>query len=311
MRGATRRRPDHSFSCVVADQHPEFCDKTFPTIEKHKLVNSIGYCIAEGTDNSISEHLKRCHSLFYWCEKCLHKFNTSLPKGNLELDKAKHNKNECKGEPSSDSLQTWSGHWIMDQDQYHRFKVVGWQHTHVPNPIFINGKKEPKPMRSWRRIRETIFPGSSIELNAEPVAPGRTTQDVITMVGGRPSVMPQVPDVLTHGTDLSERLMPIPPSMTTDVSQLSTEFSWETSFQTDPSSLVLSYLGADEPHEPYDIQHESITDHEDPFGLDPEEYQRQQSWNSLSGAGCWQTPLPYQVLLEGNSSDPQEAAGRE
>ncbi|QPC73036.1 hypothetical protein HYE68_003788 [Fusarium pseudograminearum] len=290
MKGAT---PDRSFPCVVADQHSEYCDKSFPTIWKH------------------NEHLKRCHSPVYWCEKCLYKFNTSLPEGSLELIKAGHDKNECKGKPSPDSLLAWSGHWIMDQDQYHRFKVVGWRHTHVPNPIFINGKKEPKPMTSWRRIRETIFPGSSIELNAEPVAPGRTTEDVITMVGGRPSVMPQVPDVLAHGTDLSQRLMPIPPSMTTDASQLSTEFSWETSFQTDPSSLMLSYLGADGQHETYDIEHEITTGHEDSFDLDPEEYPEQQSWNSLSDIGGWQNPLPYQVLIEGNSSDPQKAADRE
>jgi len=45
MRGDRRSRPNNLFLCVIADQYPDhrYCDKSFPTIEKHKLVKRLGH----------------------------------------------------------------------------------------------------------------------------------------------------------------------------------------------------------------------------------------------------------------------------
>jgi hypothetical protein len=315
MKTATSSCSDRSFLCVVAEQHHEYCDKSFSTIERHKLVNSIGHCIAGSTNNSISEHIKRCHSLDYWCEKCLQKFNTSLPKKNLGHAKKEHKK-ECKRKPSPENVDIWNGHYILDQEQYHRFKVVGWRNTPVPNPIFINGKKETVPRRSWRKIRETIFPGSEIELNIEPVAPYRSAEDVVAIVGSRRSaIMPQYTDVPAPSTDLSQmsRLMPISPSMTTYMSYPSTQLSWETDSQTLPSSHVLSYSGTDGQQETHGIEFGNLAGPEYSFPQlrALEEYQGPQSSESLSGAGGWLPPLPHEVLMDGDYSDLQQAANQE
>ncbi|XEU95843.1 hypothetical protein FSHL1_001128 [Fusarium sambucinum] len=297
MQGATHSLPDRSFLCVVADQRHEYCDKSFPTIEKH------------------NEHLKRCHSLVYWCSICLYKFNNSLPEKNLSHAKKEHEK-ECKHKPSPENLQVRNGHWLMDKDQYHRFKVVGWRKTHVSNPIFINGEKESLSKRSWRRIRETIFPGSEeavIELNAEPAAPHQTTEDVMAIVESRRSaIMPQLTDIPAPSTGQRQRsrLVPIPPS-TTDMSQLSTQFSWETDSLTDPSSHVLSHSGADGHQETYGAEYGNSAGPAESFAWVWEECQGQQPSDSLNGAGGWLPELPPQVLMDGDTGDPQQASYQE
>ena len=45
MPGARRSRPSNLFLCVIADQRPDdaHCNKSFPTIEKHKLVRILGH----------------------------------------------------------------------------------------------------------------------------------------------------------------------------------------------------------------------------------------------------------------------------
>lgn len=45
MRGDRHSRPKNLFLCVIADQYPDhpYCDKSFPTIEKHKLVEPLGH----------------------------------------------------------------------------------------------------------------------------------------------------------------------------------------------------------------------------------------------------------------------------
>ncbi|CEI40069.1 unnamed protein product [Fusarium venenatum] len=312
MQGASHILPNRLFLCVVADQHHEYCDKSFPTIEKHKLVNPFGQCVADITDSSISEHLKRCHSLVYYCGDCLFKFNTSLPEKNLGHAKKEHEK-ECKRKPSPENLEARNGHWLMDRDQYHRFKVVGWRKTHVSDQIFINGEKESLSKRSWRRIRETIFPGSEIELNAEPATSYQTTEDVMAMVERRTSaIMPQLTDIPAPSTGLRQRsrLVPIPPS-TTDMSQLSTQFSWETDSLTDPSSHVFSHSGADGHEETYGAEYGNATGPADSLAWVWEEYQGQQSSDSLNGAGGWLPELPPQVLMSSDTGDPQQASYQE
>ncbi|KAG8666882.1 hypothetical protein FPOAC1_011704 [Fusarium poae] len=297
MQGAIGSLPDRSFLCVVADQRPEYCDKSFPTIEKH------------------NEHLKRCHSLVFYCEKCLFKFNSSLPEKNLGYAKKQHEQ-ECKYEPSPENLKARKDHWLMDSDQYHRFKVVGWRNTPVPNLIFINGEKESLSKRSWRRIRETIFPGSEepvIEPHAGPAASDQTIEAVMAMVERRMSVMPQHPNIREPSTDPRQRLklVHIAPS-TTDISQPSAQFSCESDSLTHPSSYVLSHSGADGHQETYGAEYGNTKDPADSFSWVLEEYQGPQPSESLSGTGSWVIPpLPPQVLMDCGPGNPPQAPDQE
>ncbi|CAG7562610.1 unnamed protein product [Fusarium equiseti] len=135
----------NTIPCVIGDKYPEFCSKSFPTIEKH------------------NDHLKGCHSPEYWCEACSHKFNVSLAKDSLRLAKQEHEK-MCPGESSEENRELRSKTFTMSQEQIGRFNDEGWKKTRVPGLAFEDGNIESLPEQWWRQIRETIFPDSDTKV---------------------------------------------------------------------------------------------------------------------------------------------------
>lgn len=71
----------------------------------------------------------------------------------------------------------------MDEDKYERFKNKGWKSTKVPEKLNNDGTRETGPQRSWRQIRETIFPTLS-----SGAVDGRYVDD-FTMMGSPTKVL--------------------------------------------------------------------------------------------------------------------------
>jgi hypothetical protein len=303
MQVGARSRPDNSFLCVVADQYPDrsFCDKSFPTIEKH------------------NEHLKRCHSLEFWCSKCLHKFNCSLPAGPLRLAKKEHDEKQCSGKPSRETQQLRDDTWLMTPEQYRRFKGRRWKKTRVSDSL----PKESVPETSWRRIRENIFPGSeaaAARKKSEHAASRQTSkdiwgmQDVMDKVKNRsPVVMSQLqPDFQAPSADAMQPawLNTLHPSLPTDESQLSIIFSEETDFETHPSSRVWSHSGGDEQHQPYRAELDRPQTLDTSFLHMPEKRDEHQTSESEVSGEYALDPIPPEVLWHFSFSQQQEGTGK-
>ncbi|RGP79050.1 hypothetical protein FLONG3_2956 [Fusarium longipes] len=286
MQAATGAPSKCLYHCVVAEEHPDYCDKQFPSIEKH------------------NEHLKRCHSPIFWCAKCLHKFSCGSMNA-LRLAKIDHETNHCPISPSENNKKVREGAWVMSQEQYDRFKDRGWKKTTVP-PL-PSDKAETVPQKSWRQIRETIFP--EIDLT-EPTEPHLSPEGIPKEFENRPT--PIIRAMLTEflpAATLPE--WPITESLTTfeDMAQLSTLFSGETESRTNPSSFVHSNFGNDRLEELLDL------DFEDPCYLDMDFAEtcegypgKQTSEAAMSGVGGGVTPNQNEDLLYCGSYLPQGGA---
>ncbi|KAJ4247794.1 hypothetical protein NW762_013003 [Fusarium torreyae] len=240
-RGATPSSNDNPFPCVIGERFPKYCNKRFPTVEKH------------------NEHLKRFHSPIFWCKQCLHKFNSSWTEKVLSLDRADHDR-YCLGTPSQKNQERRDRCYVMSEEEYNRFESRKWKKTIVPVQPEDNGEKETLPHKSWRQIRETIFPtiaetgDESTATHAAPSKADQSPQDIVAIVETRSSEVmtrlitqfgsparyasPQVPELdRISGTNTT----------TEDFSQLSTLFSESTNPPTRPSTLnyTYSYSGTD------------------------------------------------------------------
>ncbi|KAJ4118732.1 hypothetical protein NW768_010792 [Fusarium equiseti] len=297
MRGDKHSRPNNSFPCVIADQYPDhpYCNKSFPTIEKH------------------NEHLKRCHSLEFWCSKCLHKFNCSLPAGPLRLAKKEHDEKQCPGKPSRETQQLRNDTWLMTPDQYRRFKGRQWKKTGVSDKLL----KESVSETSWRKIRETLFPGSeaaAMRKESEPAASRQTSEDiwgvqrVMDKVNNRsPGVMSQLrTDFPVPSADSMQPawLNAFPTSLPTDESQLSIIFSEETHFETHPSSRVWSHSGGDEQHQLYRAEPDRPPTFDPSFLQLPGEREGHQASELAMSGECALDPIPPELLLQVGTGAP-------
>ncbi|KAF4428917.1 carbohydrate-binding module family 21 [Fusarium austroafricanum] len=140
-----QRTQQNRFPCIVAEKYPDYCKKSFVSIKK------------------LLEHLKRCHSPLFWCKDCHQKFNSSLSDHALNLTRADH-ENACSKNPTKKNQKLWEQSYIIDDDQYKRLKTPGWKQTNVPRKLSDDGTKESVSRRSWRQIRETVFPTEPREL---------------------------------------------------------------------------------------------------------------------------------------------------
>jgi hypothetical protein len=251
-----------------------------------------------------SEHLKRFHSPVFWCKDCLFKFNSSLSDKHLKLAKADHMKH-CTKEITSRNLDMWIQTLVMDEEQYGRFKQRKWKQTEVPYKFNSHGGKESIPQRSWRQIRETIFPtGQASEATklSRPPTVGQVDdeiQNVINSTGRRSSDFRQrtITEFRSPAMDAPSQadLPPIPASLTTaDTSWYSTEFSTITDPQTWPSTLMDSNARLDTQEDAYSCGDaysygfgEATEQGESSSRRAPDPLQGQPFSNSLRGTGYW------------------------
>lgn len=191
----------------------------------------------------------------------------------------------------------------MTPEQYGRFKDRQWKKTHVSNEVLRGHKKESVPETSWRRIRETIFPGS--EAAREDI---RRMQDVMDKVKNRPPVvMSQLqPDFQVPSADAMQPawLNAFLPSLPTDESQLSIIFSEETHFETHPSSRVWSHSGGDEQHQPYRAELDRPPTLDPSFFQMPEEGDGHQTSESAVSGEYALDPIPPELLLQVGTGTP-------
>ncbi|KAM0479144.1 hypothetical protein ACHAP7_005753 [Fusarium lateritium] len=253
-----------------------------------------------------SEHIKRFHSPLFWCKVCFFKFNSSLSDKNLKLVKADHAKH-CK-DFTPKRLDMWVQTYVMDEEQYDRFKR--WKQTEVPYEFNSYGGKESIPQRSWRQIRETIFPASQ-EIQASVLSIPSTSsqvndgiQSVINLTERRSSDFRQrtISEFRSPAMDAPTRadLPPIPVSLTTadDNSWFSTPFSKMTDLQTWPSTLMDSSTGVGAQEDAQEDAYSCGDTYGHGFGEAAEQgesssrpapdiSQGQPFSNSLKGAGHW------------------------
>ncbi|KAM0550590.1 hypothetical protein ACHAPJ_008848 [Fusarium lateritium] len=228
-------------------------------------VSLVNLFTRDSANKNVSEHLKRFHSPIFWCKQCLHKFNSSWTEKVLSLDRADHDRN-CPGTPSLKNQERKDGCYVMSDDQYNRFESRKWKKTIVPVQPNDNGEKESLPQKSWRQIRETIFPTifptiattrvESTATQAAPTQAGQSPQEIVAFLETRSSdVMPRL--ITQFGSPASYASPQAPEqdrvsgtnTTTEDFSQLPTLFSEPTNPPTRPSTLnyAYSYSGTDGP----------------------------------------------------------------
>ncbi|KAM5528849.1 Myb-related protein A [Fusarium oxysporum f. sp. phaseoli] len=154
------------FPCVVAVQHPSFCDKSFPDLSAHNV------------------HLNRCHSPMDWCKDCLQKVCCDLREEAVAKAMAIHEKS-CTKNPTEKNKLRWQKHYIIDDGVWMEFKRKKWKDIDVPKKFDQDGHREPVPQRRWRQISELIFPSGPTDTLSSA-----TCQKSILL----PHPLPAIPD---------------------------------------------------------------------------------------------------------------------
>ncbi|EGU72514.1 hypothetical protein FOXB_16977, partial [Fusarium oxysporum f. sp. conglutinans Fo5176] len=154
------------FPCVVAVQHPSFCDKSFPDLSAHNV------------------HLNRCHSPMDWCKDCLQKVCCDLREEAVAKAMAIHEES-CTKNPTEKNKLRWQKHYIIDDGVWMEFKRKKWKDIDVPKKFDQDGHREPVPQRRWRQISELIFPSRPTD-----TLPSATCQKSILL----PHPLPAIPD---------------------------------------------------------------------------------------------------------------------
>ncbi|RFN52382.1 tea/atts transcription factor activity protein family [Fusarium flagelliforme] len=80
----------------------------------------------------------------------------------LRLAKSEHEKEKCPGETSKENRQLRSKYFLLSQEQSERFR--SWRNIPLPELAHEDDSPETLPEKSWRRIREAIFPGSGAQV---------------------------------------------------------------------------------------------------------------------------------------------------
>ncbi|KAG5754155.1 hypothetical protein H9Q69_010037 [Fusarium xylarioides] len=252
---ASNKRP---YPCVIADRFPGKCKRSFNNIEK------------------LNEHIKRCHSPFLWCNDCLKKFNSSMSLEALEREKAYH-KAICPKEPSEKNKALREKAYVIDEARYELCKKLGWKQTAASHELNREtGGKECVSQRSWRQIRDTIFPSDTVTVDESHELVARVeneTRNEMFLTQFRDSHVPTQIEIST----ISQ-----PPPTADNTSLLSTVLSEVTTPLTGPTTIAFSDPGPDGlfPREMENFD----------YGLPPlPNFQDHESANSLTGAGKWDT----------------------
>ncbi|KAF5625700.1 hypothetical protein F52700_9066 [Fusarium sp. NRRL 52700] len=224
----------------------------------------------------MSEHIKRCHNPFLWCNDCLKKFNSSLSRDALEREK-KYHKAICPKEPSEKNKTLRERAYVIDEARYELCKKLGWKQTAASHELNREtGGKECVSQRSWRQIRDTIFPNDTVTVDESHELVARVeneTRNEMFLTQFRDSHVPTQIEIST----ISQ-----PPPTVDNTSHLSTILSEVTAPLTGPTTIAFSDPGPDGlfPRE---------MDNFDYGLLPPPNFQDPESGNSLTGAGKWHT----------------------
>ncbi|CVK86562.1 uncharacterized protein FMAN_06169 [Fusarium mangiferae] len=261
MRRATSHRglasQEKKYPCVIADRFPGKCKRSFKNIEK------------------LNEHIKRCHSPFLWCSDCLKKFNSSMSAEALKREKEYHAV-ICPKEPSEKNKALREKAYVIDEARYELCKKLGWKQTAASHELNKEtGGKECVSQRSWRQIRDTIFPSDTVTVDESHELVARVENETrnemfLTQFRDSDSLVP---------TQIQMNTICQPPPTADNTSHVSTVLSEVTAPLTGPTTIAPSDPGPD--------------GKDDIFGFLPyppvPNVQEYESANSLTGAGKWDT----------------------
>ncbi|KAF4947408.1 hypothetical protein FGADI_10479 [Fusarium gaditjirri] len=253
-----------------------------------------------------SEHIKRCHSPFLWCNDCLKKFNSAMGRDALEREKAYH-KAVCPKEPSEKNKALREKFYIIDEARYERCKKLKWKQTAASHEL-ENGKKECVSQRSWRQIRDTIFPNDTVTVNEshELVArvenetgslPSNTvtvdeSHELVARVESEPRkeiFLTQFQDRVAHvPTQIEINTISQPPPTADNTSRLSTVLSEVTAPLTGPTTVAYSDPGPDGKGDMFGLLPREVENLDYVFPPLPD-YQEYEFADSLTGTGEWYT----------------------
>ncbi|KAF4493837.1 hypothetical protein FAGAP_10017 [Fusarium agapanthi] len=236
---------EKKYPCVIADRFPGKCKRSFKNIEKL---------------NSMSREA-------------------------LEREK-KYHKAICPKEPSEKNKALREKAYIIDEARYELCKKLGWKQTAASHELNREtGGKECVSQRSWRQIRDTIFPSDTVTVDESHELVARVENETrnqmfLTQFRGRDSLVP---------TQIEMNTISQPPPTADNTSHLSTVLSEVTAPLTGPTTITFSDPGPD--------------GKDDMFGFLPypplPNFQEHESANSLTGTGKWDTgnldlgPEPY------------------
>ncbi|KAF5642603.1 hypothetical protein F25303_6472 [Fusarium sp. NRRL 25303] len=233
---------------------------------------------------TLSEHIKRCHSPFLWCNDCLKKFNSSMSREALEREKIYH-KAICPKEPSEKNKALREKAYIIDEARYELCKKLGWKQTAASHELNKEtGGKECVSQRSWRQIRDTIFPSDTVTVDESHELVARVENETrnemfLMQFRDRDSLVP---------TQIQMNTISQPPPTVDNTSHLSTVLSEVTAPLTGPTTIAFSDPGPDGKDDMFGLFPREMENLDHTFSLIPNS-QDHESANSLTGAGEWDT----------------------
>ncbi|KAF9766221.1 hypothetical protein IL306_001403 [Fusarium sp. DS 682] len=193
-----------------------------------------------------------------------------------------HHEGICPKQPSSKSRALREESYVIDEARYERYKKLGWKKTDVGHKLNERGGKENVSQRSWRQIRETIFPSDvvTVDESHELVARvEREPRNEMFLTQFRNSHVPTQIEINPNSR----------PFLTADnTSHLSTIMSEVTAPLTGPTTIALSDPGPDVRDDTFRF-HSGETTHVDYLYPPTRAVQEQGSSASLTGTGQWDT----------------------
>ncbi|KAK2133129.1 hypothetical protein NOF04DRAFT_1175067 [Fusarium oxysporum II5] len=230
--------------------------------------------------------------------KCKKSFNNieklnSMSREALEREKEYH-KAICPKKPSEKNKALRERAYIIDEARYERCTKLGWKQTAASHELDKNnGKKECVSQRSWRQIRDTIFPNDTVTVDESHELVARVENETRNEM-----FLAQFQDRNSHvPTQIEISTISQPPPTADNTSHLSTILSEVTAPLTGPTTIAFSDPGPD--------------GKDDMFGFLPREmenldyvlppipnFQEYEFADSLTGTGEWDTgnPGPEQEL---------------
>ncbi|KAH7212306.1 hypothetical protein DER44DRAFT_808117 [Fusarium oxysporum] len=218
---------------------------------------------------------------------------TSMSREALEREK-EHHKAICPKKPSEKNKALRERAYIIDEARYERCRKLGWKQTAASHELDKNnGKKECVSQRSWRQIRDTIFPNDTVTVDESHELVARVENETRNEM-----FLAQFQDRNSHvPTQIEISTISQPPPTADNTSHLSTILSEVTAPLTGPTTIAFSDPGPD--------------GKDDMFGFLPREmenldyvlppipnFQEYEFADSLTGTGEWDTgnPGPEQEL---------------
>lgn len=159
------------------------------------------------------EHLKRCHSLTFWCSSCKHYFGNTLSKKQVKIFRDQHQADsKCRGNDShlsEDDAKAISV-TLMTPSQHHRFP------NYKKEVITVEAEQEGhhnSPLRNFRKITQALFPTDKTGKESAPAENQQKRDEVAVSTTEGPHPENHDEASSSHGVVPVNRLDPVLPPL--------------------------------------------------------------------------------------------------